>query len=214
MNKNNPPTHLTGSLPAIPFALLACLALCPWGAVAAGLNDTGITTCSDGTQNGLPCPATGHPGQDAQYGRDATQNNASDGRAGFSFTKLNAQGNPLPSSATNWTCVRDNVTGFVWEVKTDDGGLRDKDNAYTWYEPDNGKNGGSAGTQNGGACAGSDCDTHAYVQAVNDAGLCGHTDWRMPAREDLRSLVDHSVAYPGPTIDQAYFPNTPPSNWF
>ena len=25
---------------------------------AAGINDTGITTCSNETQNGLPCPVT------------------------------------------------------------------------------------------------------------------------------------------------------------
>jgi hypothetical protein len=37
-------------------------------APAAGLNDTGITTCSNDTQNGLPCPVAGFPRQDAEYG--------------------------------------------------------------------------------------------------------------------------------------------------
>jgi hypothetical protein len=205
MNKNNPPTFFTGSLPALFFALLACLALRPSGAVAAGLNDTGITTCSDETQNGLPCPVTGYPGQDAQYGRDATQNNNSDGRAGFSFTKLDGTGNALPASAANWNCVRDNVTGLVWEVKTDDGGLHDKDHTYTWYQPDNGKNGGAPGYQNGGVCTGSSCDTHGYVQAVNAQGWCGASDWRMPSRRELVGLVDYGRAYPNHTIDTDYF---------
>jgi hypothetical protein len=35
---------------------------------AAGLNDTGITTCSNETQNGLPCPVAGFPRQDAEFG--------------------------------------------------------------------------------------------------------------------------------------------------
>ena len=41
--------------------------------------------------------------------------------------------------------MRDNVTGLMWEVKTDDGGLRDKDWTYSWYNPDATTNGGSAG---------------------------------------------------------------------
>ncbi|HLF96514.1 MAG TPA: DUF1566 domain-containing protein [Methylococcaceae bacterium] len=190
------------------IAFLACLALHQPGAAGAELNDTGIATCSNETQNGLPCPVNGYPGQDAEYGRDATHNDDSDGRAGFSFTKLDGNGQALSAGAASWSCVRDNVTGLEWEVKTDDGGLRDKDNTYTWYNPDSASNGGSAGTANGGSCTGSNCDTQAYVQAVNAAGLCGHADWRLPEREELRSLVDYSVAYPGPTIDQNYFPNT------
>ncbi len=36
------------------------------------------------------------------------------------YTKLDAAGNDLPTGATEWTCVRDNDTGLIWEVKTDD----------------------------------------------------------------------------------------------
>jgi hypothetical protein len=51
------------------------LLLCFWltsllwqsSAIATGLNDTGIKTCSNATQNGLPCPVAGFPGQDAEY---------------------------------------------------------------------------------------------------------------------------------------------------
>ena len=28
--------------------------------------------------------------------------------------------------------MRDNVTGLIWEVKTDDGSVHDKDNTYCW----------------------------------------------------------------------------------
>ncbi|MFW5443867.1 MAG: DUF1566 domain-containing protein [Methylococcaceae bacterium] len=169
------------------------------------LNDTGITTCSDATNNGLPCPVAGFPGQDGEYGRDVTHNDDSDGHAGFSYTKLDGDGNPLPASATAWDCVKDNVTGLIWEVKTDDGGLRDKDNRYTWYEPDNSKNGGFAGIQNGGSCTGSNCDTQSYVQAVNALGLCGMSEWRMPNRNELVSIVNN--ARYDPAIDTNYFSN-------
>ena len=40
---------------------------------------------------------------------------------------------------------RDNVTGLIREVKTDDGGLHDKDWTYTWY---NGTTGTADGTDN------------------------------------------------------------------
>lgn len=182
------------------------------------LNDTGITLCGDYAvggsgihNNDLACgvaDAQGDPippGQDALHGRDATHNDDSDGHAGFSFTKLDGNGNPLPSDAAQWDCVRDNVTGLIWEAKTDDNGLHDKNWTYTWFEPDNSKNGGKAGTQNGGSCAGSACDTYSYVQAVNAQGWCGANDWRMPRRQELLSIADlHRV----PAIDVSYFIST------
>ncbi|MBV5308329.1 DUF1566 domain-containing protein [Chromatium okenii] len=75
-------------------------------AANAALNDTGITTCSNADTNGLPCPVAGFPGQDAEFGTN-----------GFDFTKLDAAGNELPATATDHTCVRDNVTRLMWQVK-------------------------------------------------------------------------------------------------
>jgi len=175
------------------------------------LNDTGITTCSDGSNNGLACPINDHPNQDAQSGRDVTKNDNSDGHAGFSFTKISSTGATLSATATDWNCVKDNVTSLTWEIKTTDGGLHDWNHTYTWYEPDNTKNGGSSGTQNGGSCKGSDCDTNAYIKAVNAVGYCGYKDWRMPTRYELASIVDFSSYTPA--IDTTYFPNTK-SDWF
>jgi len=166
--------------------------------VAHPLNDTGITFS-------LFDQACGDGAQDCAYGRDMTHNDDTDGHAGFSFTKLDMSGNPLPASVSDWACVRDNVTGYVWEVKTDDGGLRDTDNTYTWYNPDPNTNGGKAGTANGGSCTGSDCDTASYVEAVNTlpVALCGYRDWRMPWREELLSIVDYGRV--NPAIDTDYF---------
>ncbi|PQJ96213.1 hypothetical protein [Chromatium okenii] len=83
------------------WASIAALLLFLPATHAAGLNDTGITTCSNAT-NGLPCPVAGFPGQDAEFGSNS-----------FDFTKLDAAGNDLPATATDHTCVRDNVTGLI-----------------------------------------------------------------------------------------------------
>lgn len=171
------------------------------------LNDTGIITCSDKKTSSLACPISSYPGQDAQFGRDVTHNDNRDGHAGFSFTKLNKAGKALPTNATSWNCVRDNVTGLMWESKTNDNGLHDKDWNYTWYEPDKSKNAGFAGLQNGGRCGGtSACDTHAYVRAVNTVGWCGAKYWRMPTVNELLGITSRDRV--NPAIDTTYFPDT------
>ncbi|GHY06882.1 hypothetical protein VCSRO21_0928 [Vibrio cholerae] len=178
------------------------------------LNDTGIDWCADGSQNNLDCPVQGFEGQDGHYGRDAQAAagklpKVGAGAAGFDFTKLDANGEELAQSASDWSCVRDNHTGLIWEVKQPaaSGGLRDASHTYTWYNPDNSTNGGDAGTQNGGTCQGSSCDTAAFVNAVNVEGLCGASDWRLPSVNELLSIVHNGRV--APAIDQSYFPHTP-----
>jgi len=189
-------------------------------ALAAGLNDTGITTYGDASSNTLTSEPAAYPGQDASHGRDAaamagTLTKVGGGNAGFDFTKIDASGNPLPASATTWSCVRDNVTGLLWEGKTDDNGLHDKDWTYTWYNSTGVNDGGSAGTAAGGSCGGTvaaGCDTEKFVAAVNASALCGTTGWRLPTRNELLSIVDNSQV--NPAIDTSYFPNTMSSHFW
>ena len=105
------------------------------------------------------------------------------------------------------------MTGLWWEVKTNDGGLRDRDFTYTWFDSSGHNDAGSPGTPNGGACVDTvNCDTEKLVARVNAVGLCGHSDWRLPEREELFSL--HDSASPN-ALDPAWFPNSPitfPSN--
>ena len=184
------------------------------------LNDTGIALCGDYAYGGsashnndvscaLQTDADGDPipqGQDGTSGRDVTANDDGDGHAGFSFTKISSTGAELPVSATQWSCVKDNVTGLMWEIKVDDSGLHDKDWTYSWYEPDGTKNGGDAGIQDGGRCDDtSQCDTYGYVRAVNAASWCGAKDWRMPTLSELYSIASYNRYIPA--IDVDWFPD-------
>ena len=188
------------------------------------LNDTGITWGGDySSGNNSDCSSNISAPQDCHQGRDADSgtNDDSDGHAGFSFTKLDSAGNALNARATNWSCVQDNVTGLIWEVKTDDGGLHDKDDQYNWYNTDPATNGGEDGyaDDDGNICYGYDssdastyCNTQAFTARVNEAGLCGFTDWRVPDIEELRSIVNYSRT--NPSIDINYFPNTRSSSYW
>lgn len=131
-----------------------------------------------------------------------------DGKPGFSFTKIGASGETLPASASSWVCVKDNVTGLMWEVKTNDGGLRDSAKNYTNYDSttQNQLGTGSPPTQ---AQIDADNNSVGFKNAVNAAGLCGATDWRLPNAPELRGLlVNYAAAYPGSTIDASNASNT------
>ena len=182
------------------------------------LNDTGINWGGDySSGNNSDCSSNIGATQDCDHGLDAGTNAAddADGHAGFSYIKLDSAGNALSASATEWSCVRDNVTGLIWEVKTDDDSLHDKDDTYNWYNTDSETNGGSVGyaDDDGDICHGYDsadsatfCNTEAFVARVNSAGLCGAHDWRLPNAAESHSLTIHDTN--ADNIDTAYFPNT------
>lgn len=81
----------------------------------------------------------------------------------MSYSQVGA--NPITS------CVQDNVTGLIWEGKTNSG-ERAVTNTYTNYGD------GRAG------------DASAYVARVNQLALCGYTDWRLPTAAELIGLMD------------------------
>lgn len=186
------------------------------------LNDTGITWAGEySSGNNIDCTSsTISSSQDCHQGRDATHNDDSDGNAGFSFTKLDVNGTPLADqsvdyAATPWACVQDNVTGLVWEVKTTDGGLHDKNDRYNWYNTNSATNGGADGDvdDDGAICSGynssnssSFCNTQAFTARVNTQSLCGQTDWRVPDINELHSIAHHGKV--NLSIDENYFPNT------
>jgi len=210
----------------IAASLIAGLFL-PHAAPAQGLNDSGQTLCYDGSTL-VACTATNtgdaatYPRQDGRYGRDAAATvgalpKTGGGAVGFDFTAFDATGQPTtPSSGpTPHPCVRDNVTELIWEVKTDDDGLRDRDWTYTWYSTVTTTNGGNAGSNSVTNTCNStlaSCNIEAYAAAVNSAALCGFNDWRLPSFRELQTLVHYGAQ--SPAIDTTYFPNTVASNFW
>ncbi len=100
-----------------------------------------------------------------------------------SYTKLDASGSELDARAADWVMVRDDVTGLIWEVKSDDGGIHDTDNTYTWQDAQD-----------------------VFVGQLNFVIYGGYNDWRMPTIKELSSLVNADTYEPA--IDTALFPNT------
>lgn len=180
----------------------AILLLVAGSARAWPVPDTGQTKCYNEAGSEIPCPEPGQPlyGQDANYTINPP-----------SYTKLDANGNALPDSASSWVMVRDNVTGLIWEVKQSKDGVKnysnphDADNTYTWYDPNPATNGGNAGTPGNGT------DTEDFVNALSSATFGGFSDWRMPTRKELRTIVDYGRY--NPSINTAYFPNTVASHY-
>ena len=160
--------------------------------------DTGQTKCYNDSVE-IACPAQGQPfyGQDGSYTINP-----------HSYTKLGQNGVVLPDSSTQaygWIMTRDNVTDLIWENKTTDGSVHDRDNQYTWCDTNPATNGGDIGV-----CysASPPMDTEAFIKALNDAQYGGFSDWRMPTIKELSSLINSSIQNPGPTIDAVWFPNT------
>ena len=177
-------------------------------------NDTGITWGGNyWNGNNADCSGENQVGetiiaqQDCSHGRDALAaagklDKVGGGAAGFDFTKLDDRGNDLAATATQWACVRDNVTGLVWEVKTDDGGIHNKDKKYRW--------GGKTALVN--QKARDDGwgeffdDWDSLVDGSNNEELCGFNNWRVPTLKELTTIVHKGVH--SPAIDSNYFPNT------
>jgi hypothetical protein len=173
-------------------------------ASAPRLNDTGAGVCIDSSSQIIDCGGTG---QDAEFGRDLTHPNDANGRAGFRFTRLCNSGEregegrcpvapPTGNGRNAWGCTRDEVTGLTWEVKTV-GGSRDVQRSYTFYSPafdPVGEYGGPG-------------DATGFVNAVNAAGLCSASDWRLPTPAELVGIADMGITTL-PAVDTRFLPNT------
>ena len=98
-------------------------------------NDTGYVTYFDGTDYDSVTPPSSHPNQDADFGLDVTNGDEhSDGEYGFRYTKLDAHGNRLTPSATDWRCVRDEHTGLYIEAKQAPIALPSQSEVDTWVK--------------------------------------------------------------------------------
>jgi hypothetical protein len=108
--------------------------------------------------------------------------------------------------------VVDKQTDLVWEKKTTEVGsgrnpddLHDVDNIYDWCE--------ATGNNEGPRCLENDT---SWIGKVNAEAFAGFTNWRVPTREELLSIVDTSVATCGrdmPCIDPIFGPTQASEYW-
>ncbi len=111
------------------------------------------------------------------------------------YTKLDVNGKQLPNSTQSWMMVLDNETSLIWEVKQNKDGINnydnpnDADNKYLSYESDK-----------------------KFIKVLNAANWGGFSDWRVPSKEELDTLVDSKGTKR--TINTAYFPNTQSSSYW
>jgi hypothetical protein len=112
-------------------------------------------------------------------------------------------------------CVRDNVTGLIWQGQTpSDTGLR-ANNAYktnfdNLTEQQIATNGLNYLVP---VQADIDASTNSlgYKNAINNANLCGFSNWRLPSKSELLGIVK-STSFP--TINADWFVNATSANYW
>jgi hypothetical protein len=85
-------------------------------------------------------------------------------------------------------CVVDNITGLMWQGRT---------TALAALA-------GDART----------LEVKTYLTGINTAGWCGFTDWRVPSRLELQSLLNYGSVDPYFDIDVSWFPDTMPGPYY
>ena len=98
------------------------------------------------------------------------------------LVKLDSQGKELPVEAQQWAMVKDKESGLIWEVKTTDGSIHDRERMFDWD----------------GAHA-------SFIDELNASKFGGFSDWRLPTTDELRTI---RVKGAEPYINQDFFPNT------
>ena len=183
------------------------------------INDTGMNRCFDNSKVLSNCVSTEFPNQDASRGRDvhaSLLDKVGSGPSAFDFTKLDQFAGELPDSATTFSCVRDNISGLIWEVKQVSNGtlpntqLREAQNSYTWFL-NSVNNGGESGVEAAAqtSCPSTvNCGLEQYVTEVNEANYCGGNNWRVPSHSELSSLLYFAQEGSGSVIINDFFPNT------
>jgi hypothetical protein len=171
------------------------------------LHDTGITECY-GNFGVIECGDERYPNQDAESGRDPIADRldkSGQGKRGFDFTKFDANGDELANDSLVFSCIRDNMTGLIWEVKQAPtnprfGSLRGAENYYSYDES-------APGTD---SCPNAEgCGVDSYVEQVNELAFCGGANWRIPTFMELMSIMDYNDLDDEYLFDEDFFPFYP-----
>ena len=120
------------------------------------------------------------------------------------FVKLSNEGEILDFENSNWSCVLDQKTSLVWEVKGEKEGLQYTMNTYTWFDGDSGRKNNMYSKN---CYWGEGCNTQSFIDDINEAQLCTYSNWRLPTRDELKTIINY-YSDNDILIDLAFFPNT------
>jgi hypothetical protein len=84
--------------------------------------------------------------------------------------------------------ITDVNTGLMWEKKSDDGGLHDKDDPYYW---------------SGDGSQETIWNWLDDVNAEGGSGFADHSDWRIPNVKELQSIIDYERS--NPSVDPVFY---------
>ena len=76
--------------------------------------------------------------------------------------------------------ITDQGSGLMWEKLSDDGTVHDQDNTYSWEA----------------------AVTDKIARLNNGSGFAGYKDWRLPSRNELKSIVD--PRHQAPAVSPAF----------
>ncbi len=166
-------------------ALLAGTTASECGSICGDAVVEGAEDCDVGTLNGESCVTQGFAG-----GTLACATGCTFDTSGCYAARFEDNGDGT---------VTDHQTGLMWEKKTDDSSIHDKDNFYDW-----------------------DTAMGDWISEVNgwsgdgstQSGLGGHTDWRMPTSAELQTIL--LEPYPcgtSPCIDPIFGPTQSDGYW-
>ncbi len=120
------------------------------------------------------------------------------------FVKLSSEGKVLDFETSNWSCVLDQKTSLVWEVKSETEGLQYSMNTYTWFDGDTGRKNNMYSKN---CYWGEGCNTLSFIDDINEAQLCTYNNWRLPTRNELKTIINY-YGDDDILIDLDFFPNT------
>lgn len=171
------------------------------------LHDSGVIECY-GATDVVPCNNVDYPNQDADTGRDSVRDaidKSGSGDKTFDFTKFDINGDELPSDSLVFSCVRDNFTGLVWEVKVDNASPQYSElhGVENYYSIDDTLPGQTTCSNVGS------CGSETFIEEVNDSTFCGGANWRLPTYLELIQILDYGELDQSNLFPTDFFPNSP-----
>ncbi|MGE0918341.1 DUF1566 domain-containing protein [Trichlorobacter lovleyi] len=104
--------------------------------------------------------------------------------------------NPMSFADNGNGTITDNNTGLTWQKcsmgQNNDATCSGSAVTYNWYQ--------ASGTYDASY-------NPSTISVCGSLSLAG-SGWRLPTKKELMGIVDYSIPSPGPTIQQAIFPNT------